>query len=182
MKKNITWLLPVLIMLVASVASMFLPVLTYAYPTGDLERFNVISFVQPPDSLMWILGDYSGSFVIDVNETVIVIAAIVAVLAIIAAFTGVITMSLQRQNTWQFVLALVGIIGTALPSVLIFLAVLLSKNYFPGTFRLGVYPIITPIAMVLCMITVTRKHKRTQAELQAMEKAKGLIRPGGDLI
>lgn len=180
MKKNVQWLLPVLTCITASVASIFLPVLTYKYPNGQSVSFNIFGFVEPV-KLSRILSTYYGSFVVNIDQTVVTILAVAAVLAIIAAFTGVITMSMQRPNTWQFVLALVGIIGTAIPSVLVFLAVILSKNYFPGTFSCGVYPIITPIAMVMCMITVTKKHKRTQAELRAAEKAKGLIRPGGDL-
>lgn len=180
MKKNIRWLLPVLTCIIASVASIFLPVLTYKYPTGQTVSFNVFGFVEPVE-LSKILSTYSGSFVVNIDQVAVTILAVAAVLAIIAAFVGVITMSLQRPNTWQFVLALVGIIGTAIPSVLVFLAVILSKNYFPGTFSFGVYPIITPIAMVLCMITVTKKHKKTQAERRAAEKAKGLIRRGGDL-
>ena len=118
---------------------------------------------------------------VKVDSIVAVILATTAVLAIVAAFVGVVTMSLQRPNTWQFVLALIGIIGTAIPSMLVFLAVILSKNYFPGSFSFGVYPVITPIAMALCMITVTKKHKKTQEEIRAAEKAKGLILPGGDL-
>lgn len=180
MKKSIQWLLPVLTCLIASVASIFLPVLSYEYPNGQSVAFNVFDFVEP-DELSQILFTYSGSLRMGVDPVVVVILAIAAVLSIIAAFVGVITMSRQRPNTWQFVLALVGIIGTAIPSVLIFLAVILSKNYFPGTFSFGVYPIITPIAMVLCMITVTKKHRKTQAEIRAAEKAKGLIRRGGDL-
>ena len=180
MKKNIQWLLPVLICLAASVVSLFLPVLIYEYPNGQTATFNVLSFVSP-DELSSILLTYSGSVFFQVDPVVAVILAAAAVLSIVAAFVGVITMSRQRPNTWQFVLALAGMIGTAIPSVLVFLAVILSKNYFPGTFRFGVYPIITPIAMVLCMITVTRKHRKTQAELRAAELAKGLICRGGDL-
>ena len=180
MKKNIQWLLPVLACIVASVASVFLPVLTYQYPHGQEIGYNIFDFIEPVE-LGRIMSTYSGSFVVNIGQGFVTVLAVCAVLAIVAAFVGVITMSLQRPNTWQFVLALVGIIGTAIPSVVVFLAVILSKNYFPGVFRFGVYPIITPIAMVLCMITVTRKHKRTQAEIRAAEKAKGLIRPGGDL-
>lgn len=180
MKKNIQWLLPVLTCLVASVASIFLPVLSYKYPNGQSVGFNVFGFIEPVE-LSEILRTYTGPFEMAIDQVVATILAIAAVFAIIAAFIGVITMSLQRPNTWQFVLALIGIIGTAIPSVLVFLAVILSKNFFPGTFSFGVYPIITPIAMVLCMITVTKKHQKTQAELRAAEKAKGLIRRGGDL-
>ena len=172
--------MPVLTCIIASIASVFLPVLTYTYPNGQVKNFTIFGFIEPIE-LSKILSSYSGSFYVNVDQTIATVLAICAVLAIVAAFVGVITMFLQHPNTWQFVLALAGIIGTSIPSVLIFLAVILSKNYFPGSFSFGVYPIITPIAMVMCMITVTKKHKRTQAELRAAEKAKGLIRPGGDL-
>lgn len=181
MKKNIQWLLPVLTCIVASVASVFLPVLTYIYPNGQTVAFNLFSFTEPSQDLLDILASYNGPYEMYIDKIWLTILAVLAVLAIIAAFIGVITMSLQRPNTWQFVLALVGIIGTAIPAIIVIIAAPVSQQFLPGTFQFGVYPIITPIAMVLCMITVTKKHKRTQAELRAAEKAKGLIRPGGDL-
>lgn len=181
MKKNIQWLLPVLTCIAASVASVFLPVLTYIYPSGREVSFNLFGFTQPSEDLLNILASYDGPYQMYVDKIWITILAVLAVMAIIAAFVGVITMSLQRPNTWQFVLALVGIIGTAIPAIIVIIAAPVSQQFLPGTFRFGVYPIITPIAMVMCMITVTKKHKRTQAEIRAAEKAKGLIRPGGDL-
>ena len=181
MKKNIQWLLPVLTCIIASVASVFLPVLTYIYPNGQKAEFNLFSFTEPSHDLLDILASYNGPYEMYIDKIWLTILAVLAVLAIIAAFVGVITMSLQRPNTWQFVLALVGIIGTAIPAIIVIIAAPVSQQFLPGTFQFGVYPIITPIAMVLCMITVTKKHKRTQAELRAAEKAKGLIRPGGDL-
>ena len=181
MKKNIQWLLPVLTCIVASVASVFLPVLTYIYPNGQTVAFNLFSFTEPSQDLLDILASYNGPYEMYIDKIWLTILAVLAVLAIIAAFIGVITMSLQRPNTWQFVLALVGIIGTAIPAIIVIIAAPVSQQFLPGTFQFGVYPIITPIAMVMCMITVTKKHKRTQAELRAAEKAKGLIRPGGDL-
>ena len=181
MKPNIKWLMPVLICLLASILSVFMPVLTYVYPNGNTVGFNILDFTKPSQELIDILWTYQGPMGMDVDDVWMVILAVLAVLAIIAAFAGVITMSRQRPNTWQFVLALVGIIGTAVPAILIMIAVLFSQQYFPGVFRFGIYPIITPVAMVMCMITVTQKHRRTQAEKLAEEKAKGLIRPAGDL-
>lgn len=181
MKKRIYWLFPVLICIVLSVVSVFFPVLTYIYPTGQKVSFNILSFTEPSQDLLDILKSYNGPFEMNIDKVWLIILAVLAVLAIIAAFVGVITMSLQRPNTWQFVLALIGIIGTAIPAIIVIIAAPISQQYLPGTFQFGVYPIITPIAMVMCMITVTKKHKRTQAELRAAEKAKGLIRPGGDL-
>lgn len=181
MKKNILWLLPVLTCIIASVASVFLPVLTYIYPNGNQVEFNLFDFTGQSPELLDILASYRGPFQIYIPKIWLTILAILAVLAIIAAFIGVITMSLQRPNTWQFVLALVGIIGTAIPAIIVIIAVPVSQRYLPGIFRFGVYPLITPVAMAMCMVTVTKKHKITQAELRAAERAKGLIRPGGDL-
>jgi len=181
MKKNIYWLIPVLTCIVASVTSVFLPVLTYIYPNGQKVSFNIFSFVEQSEDLLDILASYNGPYEMDIDKVWLTILAFLAVLAIILAFIGVITMSLQRPNKWQFLMALIGIIGTAVPAVIVIIAAPVSQQYLPGTFQFGVYPIITPIAMILCMITVTKKHKRTQAEILAAEKAKGLIRPGGDL-
>ncbi len=181
MKKNIYWLLPVLTCIVASVASLFLPVLTWVNPHGIEVPFNIVDFVEQSPTLFSILSTYSGPLSMNIDQIWLTILAILAVLAIIAALVGVITMSMQRPNTWQFTMTLVEMIGTAIPAILVLVAVPLSRTYFLGTFQCGVYPIITPIAMILCVITVTKKHKLTQAELRAVEKAKGLIRPGGNL-
>lgn len=182
MNKKLQWLMPLLLCILSSIASVFLPVLSYTYPgNGSAVKFNIFGFLEPSKDFLDILASYSGPMNVYFDRIWLTILAIVAVLAIVAAFTGVITMSRQRPNTWQFLLALVGIIGTAIPSVLIFMAVILSKNYFPGKFSFGAYPIITPIAMILCLIAVTQKHKKTKAEIQAEERSRGLIRRAGDL-
>lgn len=181
MKKSIQWLMPVLTCIIASVVSVFLPILTYVYPNGDKASFNLFSFTEPSNELLDILATYSGPLNMYFPRSVLTVMAIAAVLAIIAAFVGVITMSLQRPNTWQFILALIGIIGTAIPAIIVVIAAPLSRQFFPGTFHFGIYPIITPIAMVMCMVIVTRKHKRTKAQLRAEAKARGLIYPAGDL-
>lgn len=181
MKNRLRWLLPALICVAASVASLFLPVLTYLYPKGRRESFNVLSFAEPSRELTDILSDYSGPFRIEVDKSWSTVLAVLAVLAILAAFIGVITMSRQRPNTWQFVLALVGIIGTAIPALLVIVAAPISQRYLPGTFRFGLYPIITPIAMIVCLIMVTHRHRVVRKEMRAAEKARGLIFRGGDL-
>ena len=180
--KNMNWLFSALTCIIASVASVFLPVLTYIYPNGARESFNIFSFVQPSQAFVDILEAYEGPYSMDIDSAWLIVLAALAVGAIIAAFVGVITMSLQRPNTWQFMLALVGIIGTAIPAIIVIIAVPISQQYLPGTFQFGVYPIITPIAMAMCMVTVTRKHRRTRVQIRAAEKAKHLIRPGGDLL
>lgn len=179
MKKN-QWMYLVLGCIAFSVISLFLPILVYTYPRGTVVKLNIIDIANSRE-LTNILAEYTGPFPMEIPAGVATFLAVVAALAILVAFVGAITMSMQRPNTWQFCMTLDGIIGTGVPSLLIFLAVLLSRQYLPGTFRCGIYPVITPISMVVCMVTVTRKHRRSMAELQAQERAKHLIRPGGDL-
>lgn len=178
--KRSTWLTLTLLCLVLSVASMFLPVLTYQFENGYSIAFNVLKFLEPKE-LFQVLSEYTGSYVVAFQEGLVTFLAVVAILAILSAFFGVITMSMQRPNFWQFVLALVGLIGTLIPSLLVYLAAILSVNYFPGTFTLGVYPIITPIAMGVCIYMVTRKHKLTQAQIEAEKRAAQYLRVAGDL-
>ena len=99
--------------IIASVASVFLPILTYIYPKGQKVSFNIFSFTEPSKDLLDILTSYNGPYEMYIEKIWLNILAVFAVLVIVAAFIGVITMSLQRPNTWQFVLAVLGIIGTA---------------------------------------------------------------------
>ena len=107
MKRNIRWLLPLIICIVASVASVFLPVLSYTYKVGTYYgltvKFNIIDFIEPSEEFVDIMATYSGPWTVYIDEVWLTILSILAVLAIIAAFVGVITMSRQRPNTWQFV-------------------------------------------------------------------------------
>lgn len=182
MLKRSTWLGATLTCLVLSVISMFLPVLTYTYADlGRTAEFSVLEFLNPRE-IVNILHQYTGPLRMNVDSSVAVLLACLAVLAIVAAFVGVITMSSQRPNKWQFRLSIVGLVGTAIPSLLLFAAVLLSRSYFSGTFRVGVYPVITPMTMGFCMYMVTRKHKRTQAEIEAEKRAQKHWNMPGDLV
>lgn len=163
-----------------SLVSLFFPVLTYVNPYGKAQAFNLLQFLDPQE-LGKVLSQYTGSFALDIRKADIPFYAVAAILAIAAAFAGVITMSSQRPNTWQFILAMFGLVGTLIPSLLLVIVVVSSIRYFPGTFQLGAYPIITPIAMGICMYMVTRKHRLTQAEIQAEKDAAQYLCHLGDL-
>lgn len=194
--KRTLWLIIALLCIAASIFTLFLPVVTYVVPLGGITlqnhegavpldatakvSLNILDFLKP-EELRVVLAEYKGDHFLTIDNIVATILGVVAFLAIVAALVGVITMSRQRPNRWQFVLALVGIIGTTIPSLLIFVLLALSVNSFPGTFVPGIYPILTPITMVLCLLLVTSRHRRTQEELRAMEASRGLIYRGGDL-
>ena len=174
------WLTITLMCLFFSVISMFFPVLTYIRPSGSSQSFNLFKFLNP-EELGYILSQYTGSFALAIEEQDIPVFATVAVLSIVAAFVGVITMSTQRPNFWQFILTITGLIGTLIPSVLLFVVVISSIAYFPGSFKFGAYPVITPISMGICIYMVTRKRKLTKEEIEAEKKATKHLRTLGDL-
>lgn len=174
------WLSITLVCLFFSIISLFFPILTYIYPSGKSQSFNIFKFLKP-DELGNVLSQYTGSFALAIEKQDIPFFAAIAVFSIVAAFAGVITMSAQRPNFWQFVMSMVGLIGTLIPSVLLFIVVISSINYFPGSFQFGAYPIITPFAMGICMYMVTRKHKLTQEEIQAEKIAAQYLHTMGDL-
>jgi len=134
-----------------------------------------------PEELVNVLSQYTGSFALPIEKQHIPVFATVAVLSIVAAFVGVITMSTQRPNFWQFILTMAGLIEILIPSVLLFIIAFSLINYFPGSFKFGAYPIITPFTMGICMYMVTRKHKLTQEEIKAEKIAAQYLHTIGDL-
>lgn len=174
------WLTITLVCLFFSVISLVFPVLTYVYPSGRSQSFNLFKFLNP-EELGNVLSQYTGSFALAIEEQDIPLFGTIAVFSIVAAFIGVITMSTQRPNFWQFVLTLAGLIGTLIPSILLFIVVISSINYFPGNFKFGAYPIITPVSMSICIYMVTYKHKLTQEEIQAEKAAEKYLHSMGDL-
>lgn len=145
-----TWLTVTLMCLFFSVISLTFPILTYVYSAGRNQTFNLFKFLNP-EELANVLSQYTGSFALAIEKQHIPVFATVAVLSIVAAFVGAITMSAQRPNFWQFILTMAGLIGTFIPSVLLFITVFSSINYFPGSFKFGAYPIITPFTMGICI-------------------------------
>lgn len=174
------WLSITLVCLGFSIISLLFPILTYIHPTGKTQVFNIFGFLRP-DELGKVLSQYTGSVALSIEQQDIPFFAVIAVLSIVAAFAGVITMSVQRPRFWQFIMAMTGLIGTLIPSVLLFIVVISSINYFPGNFKFGSYPIITPFTMSLCIYMVTRKHKLTQVEIQAEKIAAQYLHTMGDL-
>lgn len=170
-----TWLSITLLCLGFSILSLFFPILTYTYPSGSKQSFNLIGFMNP-QAFGKVLNQYTGPYKLIIDRQYIPVLAAVALLAIAAAFVGVITMSAQRSNRWQFVMAMAGLIGTVIPSVALFIVVLSSVHDFPGSFQFGAYPVITLISMGICIFMVTRKRKLTKEEIIAEQIASKHLR------
>lgn len=183
-KKN--WLYLSLGCLAVSVISLFMSVISYTNSRGDTKSYNIFNMIVDPNSFTeHVSREYNGnlfqSIYAEAENAMIIVFAIIGVAAIVCAIAGVLLMAKQRPTNGSFALALIGLVGTALPALIILIMLLMSQNYFAGTIRAGLYEIITPLAMVFSIITVTMKHNRSKAQIEAWKRAEGYLRRGGDL-
>ena len=164
-----------------SILSLFTSIISYTAPNGRITHYNLINLLSGTDFLDNVLWYYTGPVFWKMEGPTVSILAFGAVAAMVCALVGLITLRKQRPNTWQFVLTLVGLVGTAFPSFLVILAVMLSDNYFPGDIACGISPIITPVAMVICILAVIRRRNKVLEQLRREVEAKGLVFQAGDL-
>lgn len=164
-----------------SIVSLFSSIITYISPGGQVTHYNLMNLLLETDFRDRVLSQYTGPVLWEMGGATVSILAALAVAAVACALIGLFTLRKQRPNTWQFVLTLVGLVGTAFPSFLILLAVALSENYFRGYLVCGISPIITPIAMAICIFVVVRRRNKVLEQLRREMEAKGLVFQAGDL-
>lgn len=179
-KKDTIWLWIALFWIVISVISMFIGVISYTTAGGTTKMYAIQNLIDGETFSKEVLREYTGDFVLDVGPWALTALCILAVGAIIAALAGILIMQKQRPVKWPFVMTVIGVIGTAIPALLILYAVIVSVNYFPGKISAGFYPIVTPIAVAFCLYIVIRERKRV-LKANAAIKQNAYIRPAGDL-
>lgn len=184
MKKK-GWMYLSLACLVVSILSMFLGIISYTNVRGHHVSYNLLDFLFHPDSFTWhVSAEYTGNFFafIDAGSeaVLIILLTMIGVTALVCSFIGLTQMSKQRPAKSAFLFALIGLI-TAIPALVILTILIMSQNFFMGTIGVGPYVIITPVAMVLSIITVSKKHNRTKKQMDARRRVEEYLRPAGDL-
>lgn len=162
------------------VVSLFVSVVSYTPPGGDKTTYAIQNLIDGETFSEEVLSQYNGSFRVDIGPWVLVALCVLAVAAIAAALVGILIMSKQRPIRWPFVMAVLGVIGTAIPSLAVFCAVVMSASYFPGVISPGVYPIVTLFATALCLCLIAKERKRIK-EATAAQKGNAFIYKAGDL-
>ena len=178
-KKN--WFFVAIVCVAISVLSLFTTIISYIEPGGDVTHYSLPDLLFSSDFRVDVLADYSGPVLWKMGGATVSVLAFLAVAVLVCAIIGLITLRAQRPNHWNFVLTFIGLIGTAFPSFLVILAVILSNSFFPGTILCGIAPIVTPIAMLLCIRVVIRRKNKLQEQLRKELESQGMIRPAGDL-
>lgn len=179
--KTEQWFILAISCLVLSIVSLFTTIITYTDMFGYKYSFNIIDLLEGEMFEEVVLTQLISDPIIIMSSTTITFLAILAIGALVCAFVGLITLRAQYPSDKQFLLTLVGVIGTAIPSILIIIGVLISGEYYYGTIGCGIAPIFTPIAMLVCVRTVLRRKDKVKAALQAKVAAEGLLKQAGDL-
>ena len=196
-KKN-TWMYISFSALFLSVVSLFLPIITYKNSNGKTYSYNVFRLFRGSDFIRNVLSDDNGAFMRNGKNPILkyftsltaedflpsfltILITAVAVLAIVISIIGIFSMSKQYESNWPFTLTLIGLIGTAIPAVVLLIIYLISKKYFNEAISVGAYVFITPLAMIAAIITVTNRHRLSLQERRIQEEARRYLIPAGDL-
>lgn len=179
--KEKVWVLCSLIWITISVSSLFISIISYRGTDGITVTYALQDLLDGDRFSKEVLSQYTGDFRLEIGSWGLTVLCILAVAAIFAASIGILILGNQKPVKWPYIMTLLGLIGTAIPSVAVFVAVIASISYFPGTITCGFYPIITPIAMLICFVTVKREHSRVLRAVKASHNVDNLILPAGDL-
>lgn len=137
--------------------SLLFPIITYTDKRGGVHPFNIFK----------LLG---GGF-----------AAIVQEEYTGGSLVGIRSMAKQYESQWPFRMTVCGLVGTAIPALLLIIAGILSSSSYMGKISLGAYVIVTPLAMVVSVLTVVRRHRLTRTELEIQKEAASYIHVAGNL-
>lgn len=175
------WFYLAIFCMLVSIASLFTSIITYTTPSGAVISYSLPDLLQGSSFRDTVLSQYTGPVLWKMGGSTVSILAGLAVASVVCALVGLLTLRAQYPNTWQFVLTLAGLVGTAVPSFLVILAVLLSRDHFRGSISCGLAPLVTPVAMAVCIQAVIRRRSKVLEQLRANAEAQGLIRQAGDL-
>lgn len=188
-KKNKRWVLVSIIALALSVFSLFLPVIRYTANLGDdigvRYSFNIVKLLEGKSFVAYVLSEYRGNVFngisVGMASFIIRLLCCVGVAAILLSFIGLRSMTKQYESLWPFALTLAGIFCTVIPAAAILIVVFMSGSEFYGSIQVGAYGYVTPVAMAVSCIAVTKRHKLTREELSIQKAASAYIWPAGDL-
>lgn len=179
--KNNTWFFTAVGALFISIMSLFTSVITYQSPgSGSISKYSILDLFDGEGFVYDVLAYYEGDVLWRIDTGAVRFLAFLALTSLIVSLFGICTMRTQHPRRWQFVMTVAGLIGTSIPSLLLFFAVSQSQKGFVGTIRCGIAPVIMPIAALISIVAVTYRKNSTEREFREA-KARNLIREAGDL-
>ncbi len=184
MSNKNTWRMVATGAIVVSIVTLFLPIITYENEEGVRQSYNIFGLMNK-EFAEFVFMYYTGDLFYGMPYSTIVAYAtalcVLGVVAIVCALVGINSMSKQYESEKPFHLALFGLVGTAIPSLVLLAVYIVSIDQLPGIMSLGAYLLVTPVAMVCAILAVTARHRLTREEIALQREASAYIRPAGDL-
>lgn len=168
--------------LIVAILSTFTTIVGYTNAAGVHKTFTIIDFLGDAKGFgSFIFGEYTGKEFVTYQPWQLYVLIALGVIAIICAFTGLMKLSKQTDNNMSFALTILGLLITMAPSAILFIEFTILRNQFLGTISCGIYPIVSPIAMIICIAAATKMRRRNIEYRKKLKEAEGLIFRGGDL-
>ena len=162
-----------------SIISMFTTVISYTNSKGICRTFSILDFWKSSDYDTFVSSEYVGVVYLSIPVSVIRLFSIAAVCAEICAVIGLLFLSQQKERLWPLVLTIGGLLGTMAPSLLIWIAVFLLRDGYPGAIKVGIYPFVSISAKVISIMAAVMVYERNikfRKKRDAIE-AEGLMGP-----
>ena len=168
--------------LIISLLSAFTTIVGYTNNAGVHKTFSLLDLLADAKGFgSFIFNEFTGKTYIYYEPWQLFVLIALGAAAIVLAFTGLNKLSKQTDNQASFVLTLLGLIATMIPAVVIFIEIIVLKDRYLGTISCGVYPVVSPIAMIACIAAATKMRRRNIEYRRKLKEAEGLIFRGGDL-
>ena len=168
--------------LVVAILSAFSTIVSYTNKNGVSRTFDLLDFLYEAKEFgAFVLREYKGTIYVQYQPFQLFLLIGLGAAAVACAFVGLLRLSKQTDNRLSFVLTLLGLLGTMAPSLTIFICIVALKDQYIGNITCGVYPVVSPLAMVVCIVAATRMRRRNLDARKKLEAAEGLIFRGGDL-
>lgn len=169
--------------LAIAILSAFTTIVSYTNSSGIHRAFSLLDFLTENANGFgeFVFYEYMGKVYVDYDNSQLFLLIALGVIAIICAFVGLMRLSKQTDNKLSFVLTIFGLIGTMAPSLIIFICIVALKDNYLGTISCGIYPIVSPIAMIMCIAAAVKMRRRNIEYRKKLKEAEGLIFRGGDL-
>ncbi len=169
--------------LAIAVLSVFTTVVRYTNSRGARRTFSIFDFLSPGGNGFdkFVSSEYKGRIVYIIDIHTIRVLVVIAILSIVCAFVGLLLISKQRENGISFTLTVIALVGTMILSVLILIIIGIQKHQYLGRISSGIYPVVSPITMAICIVKAAYMHYKNVSERRRIDELHGLIQRGGDL-
>lgn len=168
--------------LVISVSSAFTTIVGYTNSTGEHRTFSLIDFLTDSNGFgAFVFTEYIGRAYVQYKSWQLFLLITLGAIAIICALAGLMRLSRQTDNLLSFILTIIGLVMTMAPALIIIICTVALKEYYLGVISCGIYPLISPVAMTVCVVAATKMRRRNIAYRKKRKEVEGLLTKSGNL-